>query len=56
MRIVYFANNLAGLRVLEWLISQGDEISALVVHPAGKAKHREEIVKASRLPADALTG
>lgn len=51
MRIIYFGNNLAGLRVLEWLVAQGDEIAGLVVHPPEKSRYRDEIIAAARLPA-----
>jgi methionyl-tRNA formyltransferase len=51
MRIIYFGNNLAGLRVLEWLVAQGDEVAALVVHPPEKSRYRDEIIAAARLPA-----
>ncbi len=54
MRIIYFGNNLAGLRVLEWLLAQGDEITALVLHPAEKSRYRDEIIAAARLPADRI--
>jgi methionyl-tRNA formyltransferase len=52
MRIIYFANNLTGLRVLEWLVARREEIVAVVVHPSEKAKHRAEIVKTSGLAVE----
>jgi methionyl-tRNA formyltransferase len=33
MRLLYFANNRAGLRILEWLTQEGEQIAGLVVHP-----------------------
>ena len=54
MRYVYFANNRIGLHVLEYLVSVGDTPVALVVHPAGGAKFREEIAAASGLSSSQL--
>lgn len=52
MRIVYFGNNAVGLRVLEFLIGRREDVCALVVHPSETGRYRDEIIAASRLPAN----
>ena len=54
MRYVYFANNLTGLRVLEWLVATGDSPVGLVVHPSSRSAFREDIIRASGLPSDRI--
>ena len=49
MKIVYFANNLVGWKILEWLLEQKAEIVALVIHPSEKQKYGSEIVRTSGL-------
>ncbi len=50
MRIIFFGNNRVGLEVLNWLVAQGDEVVALVVHEAGRARFREDMVRSTGLP------
>lgn len=52
MRVIYFGNNSVGLRVLKSLVSQGDEVVALVVHPARKGRYRDEMIDAAHLPGE----
>ena len=47
MRILFFGNNRAGWKVLEWLRREGEEIAALVVHPDERRAYGEEILRAS---------
>jgi methionyl-tRNA formyltransferase len=44
MRIVCLCNNWVGWRTLEWLKQGGEEIVALIVHPADRSKYRSEIL------------
>jgi len=50
MRIFFLGNNLTGLRILEYLRGQGEEICAMAVHPPGRSKFGDEITRASGLP------
>jgi methionyl-tRNA formyltransferase len=54
VRILYLANNLVGLRVLEFLKGRGEEIAGLVVHPPGKQKCATDILAASGLPENRI--
>lgn len=54
MRVVLLANNLVGLRVTEFLAAQPDEIVAVVVHPAERARYRDEIQRAAGVPASRM--
>jgi methionyl-tRNA formyltransferase len=54
MRSIYFANNLLGLKVLQWLKVQGDEPVGLVVHPAERQRYGKEIIEASGLDDDCI--
>ena len=47
MRIIYFGNNRAGWKVLEWLRREGEEIAAVVVHPEERRAHGDEILRAA---------
>lgn len=49
MRYVYFANNRVGHEVVRWLVERGERPVALVVHPASRAKHRQDIIDATEL-------
>ena len=44
MRILYFGNNWVGLKVLEWLIAEGEQVVGLVIHPKEKQKYGNEIL------------
>jgi methionyl-tRNA formyltransferase len=46
------ANNRAGLDALQWLVARGSPPAGLVVHPAGRARHRDEIVSVSGLDTE----
>ena len=54
MRYVYFANNLTGLRVLEWLVAIGDSPVGIVVHPLSRAVLRDDIVQVSGLSPECV--
>src|SRR5437016_13087218 len=43
MRVVCFANNWLGWQAVQWLRRQGEELVAVVVHPAERAKFGDEI-------------
>ncbi len=44
MRILYLGNNRLGLKIISWLKEQNEKSVGVVVHPAQKAKFRDEIV------------
>lgn len=43
MRIVCLCNNWLGWQVLQWLVDQGQQVVAIVIHPAGQGKYLEQI-------------
>jgi methionyl-tRNA formyltransferase len=45
MKILFLGNNRAGLMAAKWLARCGDEVVGLVVHPPGRAKCRDEIIR-----------
>lgn len=49
MRILYFANNWLGWKVLAWLRGQGNQVVGLVVHPQARRKFGAEILEAAGL-------
>lgn len=51
MSLVVFANNWLGWRAVEWLVREGEEIAALVVHPPDRRKLGRELLAAANLPA-----
>lgn len=52
MRVVLLVNNWLGWKVTEWLRNEGDEIAAVVLHPATKRRCGEEIQRAARVPVE----
>jgi methionyl-tRNA formyltransferase len=54
MRILFLGNNRLGLLALRWLVEQGEPVVGLVLHPAPKARHADEIRAAARLPNEAV--
>jgi len=57
MRLLFLGNNRLARDVIAWLHAEGEAIAGLVVHPPGKQRHGEEIIKASGLgPARILDG
>jgi methionyl-tRNA formyltransferase len=57
MKILYLGNNWTGWRVLQGLKERDEQIVGLVVHPADKASHRDEILEAAGLePARVFQG
>ena len=54
MRIIYLGNNWAAWQVLKWLTEQGDDIVALVVHPAAKSKYEEQIINTAGIPKERI--
>jgi methionyl-tRNA formyltransferase len=51
-RLLYLGNNWVGWRALEWLRETGQKIVGLVVHPGSRARHRDDIIRASGLSQD----
>ena len=45
MRILFFGNNWLAWKVIEWLRGQNEQIVGLVLHPNGKRKFGEEIIR-----------
>lgn len=43
MRIVCLCNNWLGWQVTQWLLEQGEQLAAVVVHPPERAKYLDEI-------------
>jgi methionyl-tRNA formyltransferase len=57
VRIVYLANNRLGVRVLRWLVAEGEEVVGLGLHPPQKRVMGAEMLATAALPADrVLTG
>lgn len=57
MKVLYLANNYLGWRIGKVLKALGDDVVGLVLHPADRARYRQEIVDTFDLPADrVLTG
>lgn len=54
MRYIFFTNGQVGRDVLRWLVSRGEPPVGLVVHPAARARCREEAIAASGLGADRI--
>lgn len=50
MKIIYFGNNVLGLNGLRYLQERGDELVGLVVHPPGRRRCTEEMVRLAGLP------
>lgn len=54
MRLVLFANNWLGSKVIEFLRSHGADLVALVLHPATRRKCGDEILAAAALPPERI--
>lgn len=54
MKIIFFANNWTGWQVLAWLKSTKAEVAGVVLHPADRQRHGDEIRRAAGLPEDRL--
>jgi methionyl-tRNA formyltransferase len=54
MRILFLGNNWVGWQVIRWLRKQEENIVGVVVHPAHKQKHREEIVQSAAVQSGAI--
>jgi len=52
MRVLFFGNNRAGLKILRYLINRDDDIVGVVVHPPERSQMRDEILNTAGLPAD----
>jgi methionyl-tRNA formyltransferase len=52
MRVVLFANNWVGWKVAERIRAAGDEIVAVVAHPAGRRRYGDETLAAAGIDAD----
>ena len=53
---MYFGNNRLGWKILEWLRGEGEDVVGLAVHPPGRSKFGDEIVRAAALPPSAIFG
>lgn len=56
MRIVLFGNGPVALDVLRFLMAEGEEVVALVLHDADQRRLGEELIEASGLSADRVFG
>jgi methionyl-tRNA formyltransferase len=56
MRIVYFANGPVALDVLRFLLAEGEQVVALVLHDKGQRRLGAELVKESGLPPSLVFG
>ena len=54
MRLVLFANNWLGWKVLDFLRTRGENVAALVLHPVARRKYGDEILAASALPPERI--
>jgi methionyl-tRNA formyltransferase len=50
MKLFVLANGPLGRELLSWLVTAGEEVVGLAVHPPARARLREEIVAAAGLP------
>lgn len=49
MRILYLGNNWVGWKLLEVLKQRGEDVVGVVVHPPGRTKHRDDILRVAGL-------
>lgn len=54
MRILLLVDNYVGLRVVETLVSRGENIVGIYLHPKEYQNYSQQIVEASKLPADKI--
>jgi methionyl-tRNA formyltransferase len=54
VRIMYFANNRLGWKILEWLRGEGEDVVGLAIHPPGRSKFGDEIVRTAALPPSSI--
>lgn len=54
MRIVLLANNWVGWKIAEYLRAEGEDIAALVLHPLGRRKFGEHIIRAAGVRAESI--
>jgi len=54
MRIVLLADNFIGLKTVEFLVAKSENIVGLFLHPKDFQNYSEEIIRASKLPADKI--
>lgn len=52
MRILFLGNNRTALKVLRWLMGEGEEIVGLVLHPEAKRRCGEELLSTAVLPSE----
>ena len=50
MSVICFVNNRLGCRAVELLARRGEEIAAVVLHPADRRRFGDEIIAAARVP------
>jgi len=48
MKIVFLGNNRTAARLLDWLVTEGEELVGVVVHPPGNRKHEDLLLAAAR--------
>jgi methionyl-tRNA formyltransferase len=51
---VFLGNGPVAAEILKWLVASGDRPAGLVVHPEARGRGREELIRASALPADRI--
>jgi methionyl-tRNA formyltransferase len=54
VRILFLGNNWVGWQVVRWLKERQENIVGAVVHPAGRQKHRQEIIASAGVPPAAV--
>ena len=54
MRVVLLVDNFIGLKTVEFLVAKSENIVGLFLHPKGFQNYPEEIIRASKLPADKI--
>ncbi len=51
MRILFLGNNWVGWKIAEWLGAQGEQLVGLVLHPEGKQKYGDAIIRSTKVNA-----
>ena len=52
MSAICFVNNRLGLHAVEFLVRRGEQIAAVVLHPAERRRFGDEIIAAAGIPSD----
>lgn len=54
MKILFMGNNWVGLKILEWLKNEGEDIVGLVVHPPENQKYTQNMLQIAGLPSNRI--